>query len=229
MAKLPVVRQLYYWAIRKSNAITCLSEKFKQHLKEKINDSQYIVPIEFAIDKSVFKPKDKIKCRCLLDLPVDKIIIGAAGALYKIRDVPNLIESFKLIHAKHQNTILALAGPRDFDIPTDSTILDLGVLAYDQVPNFINSLDIAVISYGEDKFGKYCFPQRTREYIACDIPIVAAKVGALEDIFNSEQRWLYKPGNVESLVKALENRLKDKRTSYGFFQTGMNLQKSLKV
>lgn len=217
VARLPIMRQLYHWAIRNCDAITCLSNAFKKYLKKTYSASQVIVTLEFTINKDEFRPLDRYSCRSAMNLPSDQTIIGTAGALMKIRDIDSLIGAFKLLNEKYPDTILALAGPRDIEIPDCENIIDLGILSYEEVPQFINSLDVAVVCYAHDNYGKYCFPQKTREFIACDIPIVAADVGALREIFNDHPEWRYEPGVVNSLKKAIEKRLTDKRTTYSSF------------
>ena len=82
------------------------------------------------------------------------------------------------------------------------------------MPTILNALDVAVICYANDNYGKYCFPQKTREIMACDVPLVAADVGSLKEIFGHAPEWLYEPGNLASLEKTIENRLRYRRTGY---------------
>ena len=111
---------------------------------------------------------------------------------------------------------LALAGPIDnkINIPDDPRVHYLGILPFERVPYLINSLDVAVVCYADDEYGKYCFPQKTREFLACDVPTIAAKVGALEELFAEHPQWLYAPGDVKSLIEVLQSRLSDKTTDY---------------
>ena len=71
-------------------------------------------------------------------------------------------------------------------------------------PTIFNALDVAVICYANDNYGKYCFPQKTREIMACDVPLVAANVGSLKEIFAHAPEWLYEPGNIASLERLLK-------------------------
>ena len=216
IARLPVMKQLYHWAIRHSDAITCLSEPFKELLRSKYGRSQRVHPIEFAVRSDLFKPLNKKKCRKILQLPLNARIVGTAGGLYKIRDADLLIDAFIYLKDKYLDLHLALAGPLDGElkIPKDTRIHYLGILPFEKVPFLMNSLDVAVVCYADDNFGKYCFPQKTREFMACDIPVVAARVGSLKELFQDHPEWLYAPANVQSLVKVIENRIYDRATHY---------------
>jgi len=215
MAKLPVVKQLYHWAIRRSTAITCLSIPFAQFITENYAPEQHVYSVEFAVRTDLFKPMDKHKCRQMLDLPLNVDIIGTAGALYKKREVELLLEAFEKLRMHHPDLHLALAGPRDIKIPQNRGIHDCGILPFETVPYFINSLDVAVVCYGDDDFGKYCFPQKTREFMACNVPVVASNVGGLKGIFKKHPEWLYEPGNPDDLARVIEERLDNRNVDYG--------------
>jgi glycosyltransferase involved in cell wall biosynthesis len=216
VAKLPIMKQLYHWAIRHSDAVTCLSKSFARFIQDEYGRSEHVYPIEFAVRSDLFRPLDKTRCRKKLGLPTDAVLIGTAGGLYKNRDVHLLIETFLQLKNKHRDMHLALAGPIDnkIHIPDDPRVHYLGILPFERVPYLINSLDVAVVCYADDEYGKYCFPQKTREFLACDVPTIAAKVGALEELFAEHPQWLYAPGDVKSLIEVLQSRLSDKTTDY---------------
>ena len=213
-ARLPLGRQLYHWALRQSDAVTCLSDAFALHLKYRLAPRQKVYPIEFAVRSDLFHPLPQSFAREKMGLPFDVKIIGTAGALLKIRETPLLLKAFESLLKRHPDLHLALAGPRDFYIPDDPRIHDFGTLKFQEVPLLINCLDVAVVCYADDEFGKFCFPQKTREFMACDVPVVAADVGSLKDIFSNNRNWLYKPGNYSSLAGTIERRLTDNRTAY---------------
>ena len=216
VARLPVAKQLYHWAIRQSDAITCLSPSFANYLKERHGRAKHVYPIEFAVRDDLFKPMDKQYCRMKLGLPPDAFLIGTAGGLFINRDVHLLLDAYGRLSEKYPKLQLALAGPLDpkLSIPDNDRIHYLGVLPFDRVPYFMNALDVAVVCYADDQFGKYCFPQKTREFMACDVPLIAARVGSLKQLFCSRPEWLYEPGNTGSLVKALERRFSNRQTNY---------------
>lgn len=229
VAGLPIAKQLYHWAIRQSDAITCLSPSFAKYLKEKHGRTKHVYPIEFAVRDDLFKPMDKNHCRETLGLPSDALLIGTAGGLFINRDVHLLLDAYGRLSEKYPKLQLALAGPLDpeLPIPDNDRIHYLGVLPFDRVPYFMNALDVAVVCYADDQFGKYCFPQKTREFMACDVPVIAANVGSLKEIFKDHPEWLYEPGNVQSLMEVLEKRIDDRTSHYPIPPTWSDLAQIL--
>ena len=213
-AKLPIIKQLYRLVIRNCNAVTCVSNPLAELVKNTYGKKKGVFIIENAVRKDLFKPLNRLACRNILRLPQKGEFIGTAGALTDNRGIKNLFEAFFQLRTLHPDLHLVIAGPRDVVIPRDKRIHDLGLLPLETVPFLFNALDAAVICVKDDDFGKYCFPQKAREIMACNIPLVAAKTGCLADMFAAHPEWLYEPGNVDSLTKALDRRISDKSTGY---------------
>jgi glycosyltransferase involved in cell wall biosynthesis len=178
IAKLPVARQLYHWAIRNSNAVTCLSKPFAEYIRNNFSDRRNVFPIEFAVRHDLFKPMNKLQCRENLSLPLNARLVGTAGAINKKREVNLLFDAFNQLKLKYADLHLVVAGQRDrsIQIPGDSRVFDFGTIPFERVPLLINALDVAVVCYADDDYGKYCFPQKTREFMACNVPVIAAGV-----------------------------------------------------
>jgi glycosyltransferase involved in cell wall biosynthesis len=229
IAKLPVAKQLYHWAIRSSNAVTCLSKPFARYVHHNFEGRTNVFTIEFAVRHDVFKPMDKRQCRKSLGLPLNARLVGTAGVINRKREVNLLFDAFNQLKLKYADLHLVVAGQRDrgLQIPRDHRIFDLGILPFERVPELVNALDVAVICYADDDYGKYCFPQKTREFMACDVPVIAAGVGGLREIFRDNPGWLYEPGSAVSLARTLEKRLSDGATAYAPSPSWEDLAKKL--
>jgi teichuronic acid biosynthesis glycosyltransferase TuaC len=214
-ARLPIFKQFYRMVIRNCDAVTCVSQPLAKLVKSYGRNGPLYV-LENAIRKDTFKPLDKNFCRKKLNLPLNAHLIGTAGALFRNRGTSTLLHAFQALKPKYPDLHLVLAGPRDMEIPSSPGITDLGILPVDQVPTLLNALDVAVICNRDNDFGRYCFPQKAREIMACQIPLVAARVGSMEEFFQDCPSWLYDPDSAPSLVEAIERRLNDHDTGYGY-------------
>ncbi len=204
MARLPVIKRLYRYVVRNCDAVTCVSRPLERLVSSRGRKKQTII-LENAVRKDLFSPMNKEKCREILNLPEKIRIIGTAGALTINRGIETLYEAFEMLQKKYHDLHLAVAGPRNVKIPKSSRIHDLGILPFEEVPVFLNALDVGVVCNKKNDFGNYCFPQKTREIMACNIPLVAANVGSMKELLINKPEWLYEPGNAQSLMKVLEN------------------------
>ena len=226
MAKLPVVKQLYRLVVKKCDALTCVSRPLSRLVKSYGRQGRLFV-IENAVRKDLFKPMDKTICRKKLNLPNNKILIGTAGALTENRGFQYLLSAFDILKTRYPDLQLALAGPRNIPIPHNKRIHDLGILAMEKVPLLLNSLDVAVICNRENDFGRYCFPQKAVEIMACDVPLIAARVGSMKELLTDHHSWLFIPDNALDMAQVLENRIVDRKTEYSPPPTWSNLANRL--
>lgn len=214
LARLPIFKQLYRWVVRKCHGVSCVSRPLAG-LAQSYGRKKPIIVLENAIQPNLFKALNMHECRKALNMPENGVLIGMAGALHPNSGILVLFEAFDHLKRKFPDLWLVLAGPCKIDIPSDPKIIYLGNLPENKVPLVLNLLDIAVICVTENDFGKYCFPQKVREIMACDIPMVAARVGAMRDILAGyPQEWLFSPNDAKDLARAITFRLKDKSTNY---------------
>ncbi len=213
LARLPVIKQLYRRVIKNCDAVICASHPLAR-LVNSYRNTGHIFVIENAVREDLFRPLDKKTCRDALGLPQNVRLIGTAGALYRNRGIQFLFQAFDLLSAKHPDLDLAIAGSRNIHIPRNNRIHDLGILPLEKVPLLLNALDVAIICNRKNDFGKYCFPQKTREIMACDVPLISARVGSMAELFTNHPEWLFAPDDPSDLARVLENRMMNQRTNY---------------
>lgn len=224
--RIPLVRHFYRRALRKSDAVTCVSRPLGRLIQSYGRNGPVLV-LENGVPKDLFRPLDKGLCRKDLNLPQDCRLVGTAGAIFRNRGIVALFKAFESLEPKYPDLHLALAGPRDVEIPSHPRIHDMGTLGYERIPDFLNALDIGVICNRQDAFGSYCFPQKAREMMACGLPFIAARVGSMEGLLADHPSWLFKPEDETDLARAIEDRLNDRTTEYGRIPSWADLGEDL--
>jgi teichuronic acid biosynthesis glycosyltransferase TuaC len=212
-AKLPIVKQLYHHAIKHCSAVTCVSRPLAD-LINSYGRKENVVVLENAVRNDLFFPMDKKSCRASLKLPPNSQLIGTAGSLKDNRGIGSLYGAFELLKDRYPDLHLVLAGPRKGNLPRVDRIHDLGILPLEKVPLLLNALDVAVICNRNSEFGKYCYPQKAVEIMACDVPLIAARVGSMARLFKDRPEWLFTPDSHQDLAAALERRLAHRDTNY---------------
>ena len=207
--KLPTVLALFKRAVKAADGVTCFSRRLAERIIQTYPRVKPTVVIESGVDTESFSPRDRTLCRQRLGLPEDATIIGTGGALYRDRGIDVLFRGFEILNAEDGNIHLALAGPRERRsfIPKSPNVHDLGILSWDRVPLLINALDVAVSCYRDSEIGRYSFPQKAYEIIACQTPIVATAVGTMIDLLSSHPECLFEPDNPKSFARAVRSQL----------------------
>lgn len=196
-------------SVRHAALVTTTSEPLRRFVMDEYGAEGEVLALESTIDRSVFHPRDRITCRRLLGLPEDALLIGTAGGLYRDKGVAPLYEAWTLLAERMPNVHLVLAGPQDRSLPAPRgpRVHDLGQLDHARVAELFCALDVGIISILDTLFGRYCFPQKAYEMLACGLAVTAADVGAMSSLFGDAPQLLFRAGDAEQLAQAIQRQL----------------------
>lgn len=209
LTQLPGLKAIFRRSCRNANAITTVSNTLKSRVIETTNPRGDVYTLCNGVNRQIFFPMDRQDCRKRLNLPLQARIIGTAGALSADRGIDDLFRAFISLASNHDDLWLVLAGPRDASVAKyqHSRIIDLGILPLDTIGTVINALDISITCNLDSAFGRYCFPLKLQESLACEVPVIAAAVGDVTKLLENETNSLYQPGNWESLRDLIANKI----------------------
>ena len=211
--RVPGVRSGLARSLKMADGISVVSEPLRQHIIDQHGLTQPIIVLGNAIKGELFSPRDQANCRKRLGLPDDRILIGTAGALHRNRDIQTLYNAFEELRSDNNGIHLVLAGPRgkSAKMPTGEDVHDLGMLAHSDVAIMSSALDLGIICNTNSEFGRYCYPQKFFEILACRTPVIAAAVGALQEMLAPYGWALYQPGEPMSLASGIRELLANPR------------------
>lgn len=210
-ARIPGFISALRWGVRRADLVTTTSSLLRDHVQAVCPPHGAVLSMPSSVDLSVFRPLDKQTCRQALGLPAHAKLIGTAGGLYRDKGIEPLYVAWSQIQAARPDVHMVLAGPTELGCPppTGERVHHLGMLAHHEVARLFNALDVGVISVLDTPFGRYCFPQKAYEMLACQLPVVAADVGATGELFSDFPGLLFKSGNVDALAQAVFAQLDD--------------------
>ena len=214
LTRLPGIRSLYRRALHRAAAISCVSQTLVRHIQSTCQPTGPVIALESTIAPGQFQPLNRVVCRQQLGLPLNARLIGTAGALDHNRGIDTLYQAFNSLAERDPNLHLVLAGSAraDSPIPTHPRILYLGELPHDHMPTLFNALDIAIICIRDTAFGRYSFPQKAYEMLACGVPLIAAAVGSVGDLLREDRYSLYRPDDAQDLAEKIIGQLAQLRT-----------------
>lgn len=227
--RVPGVSPLFRAACRRASGLSVVSQALRNYVISAYELKTPVVIIGNGICNKLFYPRNQREARLKLGLPVNAQLIGTAGAINAGRDIAVLFDAFLQLMADNPLLYLVFAGPRD---ATPSRyrhprILDLGVLPYESIPEFYSALDVAVICNRDSAFGRYCFPQKLHEIMACHTPLVAAEVGDMRELLIDHPDSLYQPSDSSDLAEKIRKQLVSHLPIDRIFLTWLELGKKL--
>jgi glycosyltransferase involved in cell wall biosynthesis len=210
LSSFPGIIFIYRYFLKKADAISCVSKPLEHFLVETCQPQGEIQVIGNAVDKTLFYPRSKVDCRNYFGLSKEMKAVGTGGALEESRGINNLYRAFESLANNNPNIYLVVAGVGDredsiFDHPN---IIDLGVLPYEEMPLFFNSLDVAVICNRSNGFGQYCFPQKVYEILACKTPVISANLGVMPVLFMDYPECLFNSESDIELISKINGQLR---------------------
>lgn len=208
-ATIPCFKMLLACAVRKASLVITVSESLRRKVQRDYAPLGTIEVLPNAINKHVFVPGDRTVARRDLGLPINATLIGTAGGLSRMKGLAPLYAAWPLIEESLPNVHLVLAGPfnRSFPPPQGTRVHYLGTLPNPRVATLFNALDVGVITLRDDSFGRFCFPQKAYEMLACGLPVVAANVGVMSDLLHSTPSSLYRHDAPDDLARAVSEQI----------------------
>jgi glycosyltransferase involved in cell wall biosynthesis len=208
-ARIPGLVPLFRAAVRNAGIVTCVSEPLSRRVRAEYAARGRVVTMESVVDRKLFHPRPRLECRARLGLPRDAALIGTAGGLTAEKGIPTLLSAFEQLARQNVSAHLVLAGVRDpnLSLPDHPRVHYLGQLPHASVRDLFCALDVGVICINDSEFGRYSFPQKAYEMLACGIPIVAADVGAVGSLLQDHPESLYPSGDATALAQRLEAQL----------------------
>lgn len=206
---LPGVVSRFRHAVKDASIVLCVSSPLARFVRDRYQRSKPTLVIEMGVLTDRFRPGSQQVSRVRLGLPTHLRLVGVAGALLRHRNIEVLFRAMDLVHSEASPTGLVAAGPRDTHLawPEQSPLFDLGVLDHAAIPDLICSSDVMAVPIQPSDFGQFCFPQKASEAIACGVPIVAARLPAMEEYLGGDPRMLFEPDDPVDMARALKATL----------------------
>lgn len=202
-------------AMRRASRLVCVSRTLEE-LSRGIPDfpPRRACTIYNGIDLTRFTPAPTAALRTKLGLDADTILVGAVGNVRAPKGYPVLLRSIALLRERGLKLHLALAGDDSgaladelralrTELALDDTVSLIGFV--DDVPNFLNGLDLFVLSSLSEGFSL-----STVQALAVGLPVVATRSGGPEEIVvHGTSGLLVAPGSVDALAGGLQSVAQD--------------------
>jgi glycosyltransferase involved in cell wall biosynthesis len=212
-ARIPGMVGALRRAVRRADLVVTTSEPLRELVVEGYGARGEVVAMPSSVDKAVFRPGDKLAAREALGLPLDALLVGTAGGLYRDKGIGVLYAAWEILAKRRTDVHLVLAGPHEAVLPPPSgaRVHALGALPHERVADLFRALDVGAICVLDTSFGRYCFPQKAYEMLACGLPVAAPDLGALGSLLAPwRDHCLHAANDPEALADRIEAQLVDR-------------------
>jgi glycosyltransferase involved in cell wall biosynthesis len=161
---------------------------------QKLDVSTPVTVIPNGFRSDLFYPRDPLKCRKALNLPLDKKILLTVGNLEPVKGQRYLVEAVQRIIRERKNILCVIVGAGKVRTALERQIRSLGLEGYvllvggkphDEIPLWMNACDLFVLPSLRESFGVVQI-----EAMACGKPVVATRNGGSEEVVISDKYGL---------------------------------------
>lgn len=199
--------QIQHDTMRCAHAIRVVSNTLKNYFHKRGLPAHKLWVIPNAVDTEVFEP-ESVDSDLRAQLGLDgKIVVGFVGSVQAYHGLSILCEAASLAVRELADLHFLVVGPVGEDdrlAVVEKGLGDLftftGGIPYHEIPRYIMTMDICVIPDSN----WYGSPIKLFEYGAMGKPVIAPRLGPMEDVVeHSQSALLFEQGDAEGLAAAI--------------------------
>jgi glycosyltransferase involved in cell wall biosynthesis len=214
-----VAAQAERWTLLQAHAVLAVSSPLRDYAVSLGIDPGRAHVLPNGVDPELFQLSERdARLRARLGL-TDAPVLGFVGGLRPWHDVQALPAVADRLVRRHPDLRLIIVGDGPLRGQLEATFRDLGIarnalftgaLPHDEIPGVIRQFDVALAPYTRPEHAFYFSPLKLFEYMACGVPVVAARLGQIGEVVrHGETGLLYPPGDIDALTDACEQLLGD--------------------
>lgn len=204
---------LWRRAVRSADLVTAAGPQLAERLQSHRRSGQPAAVLPMAADPE-FVPLDKAACRHALGLPIQAIYAGHVGSWSASRGSSLLIDAFRRARAVRPDLQLLLSGRPPREVLDEPGVTATGYLPDAQLPVLLNALDLACVVTADTRFGRYSYPAKLCEAMACNVPLVATATDAVRWMLGEHAEHLSPLGDPKAYAERMLALLTTPCTKY---------------
>ena len=205
---------LWRRALRAADLVTAAGPQLAERLQSHRHRGAAVELLPMAADPQ-FRPRDRRECRTALGLPQDAQLLGYVGSWTRSRGTHLIVDAFARVRAVRPDALLVLSGLPPEDVLHLPGIIGLGYLPDAQLPLLVSALDVACIVTADTAFGKFSYPAKLCEAMACKVPVVATATDAVRWMLDDRAEHLARLGDPADFAERALALLETPEFDYG--------------
>src|SRR5690606_31738938 len=200
-------------AVGRARLVTAAGPQLAERLQSHRRGGAPVAILPMAADPE-FRPLDRNSCRKSLGLDVDATYVGYVGSWSANRGSNMLIDAFRLARMFRPDLRLLLSGKPPRDVLAEEGVMAMGYLPDEAMPMLLNSLDLACIVTAETGFGRYSYPAKLCEAMACRVPVLATATAAVSWMLDASEDHLSPVGDAQEFSRRMLRLLDNPVATY---------------
>ncbi|PID57161.1 hypothetical protein CSB45_07990 [candidate division KSB3 bacterium] len=218
-----VLRLPTKYVMAQADLAAVCSHGVKEVLKQE-GFSKNIQVFPLGVDTSTFYkfPYSPLKAELQLD---SNFVLGYIGRLLRIKGIFFLLEVLREL-PENVHLLLLGSGPEDrhlrytaVKLGVEKRVHILGEIAYQQLPDYINCMDIGIVPSHTSKRWKEQFGRALVEMMSCELTVLGSDSGSIPEVLGNRE-YIFRDGDVRQLVTMVQTLMHAPKTRQSIGQRG---------
>ncbi len=208
-----LLHALWRRAVRDADLVTAAGPQLAEKLSASHIDGAGVHVLPMAADPG-FVPMDRAECRSRLQLPQDVPLLGYFGGWTRSRGSDLLLQMLRRVRMQNPDVRLVVSGRPPAVAMREPGVLALGYIEDALLPVAVNAVDVACVVTANTPFGRYSYPAKLCEAIACSVPLVASDSEPVRWMLGGDTRFLARVGDPAAFAERVLTNLAMGRVAY---------------
>jgi glycosyltransferase involved in cell wall biosynthesis len=199
-------------AVRAADLVTAAGPQLAGLLQSHRHSGRPVEVLPMTADPE-FVVRDRLECRRSLGLPTDLPLLGYIGSWSRSRGSDLLMDAFSQLRNQRPEARLVISGRPPDAVLGMPNVIGIGYISDAQLPLLVSALDVACVVTADSAFGRFSYPAKLCEAMACKVPVVATATDALRWMLADSKEHLAPLGDsmtfAQRAIALLDNRKAD--------------------
>ena len=193
---------LWRRALRAADLVTAAGPQLAEKLASSRRGASSVQVLPMSSDPN-FVRMDRKACRAALGLPQDAPLFGYSGGWTRSRGSHLVLDAFQLVRERLPAARLVLTGKPPESALSVPGIINLGYLDDALMPSALSAVDLCCVILADTSFGRYSYPAKLCEAMACGVPVVASATSAVAWMLGGDRQFLARVGDAEDHARVM--------------------------
>ena len=199
-------------ALKEAEVVTAAGPQLA-HLLQAHRPGRSVHVVPMSADPA-FMPLDRPACRARMGMPAGSRLIGYCGSLTEGRGIGDVLLAAETLARDIPDAQLVLSGRKSRKIHLPPKVKWMGYLPDPDIPVLLNCMDAVAVPNRLSAFGRYSYPVKLYEAMACGIPVLATATEPSKWILQNQAMFLANPDDPFDMVRKLKDVLQLGRIVY---------------
>lgn len=209
---------LWRGAVHRADVVTAAGPQLGALLSRYRSGRRAVDVLPMAADPE-FEPHDRLASRSVLGLPQSDPLVGYIGSWSGSRGSNLILDMLREVRAWRPEVRLVLTGRPPRRALDQPGVIGVGHVPDAQMPALVSSLDVACVVTANTPFGRYSYPAKLCEAMACAVPLVASATDAVRWMLGDDSKHLAPVGDVDGHASRVLALLRNPVADYGIQAT----------